>query len=198
MSQVDEEYRAIVKTFNRNMKAIKKAGFTGARSYQNMLNASQTSKYRNLFRVDKAGDIVLRTDLLKLTDAEIDSQMKVMLKTLESGPYTVKQMKAEYKEYKETHEEDIERWEKKTKRVYTMDTYMDIRASIDEDSLKRFYYDVKTHSTTQAVDNNISTEDAIEQLVTLAMQGKQSPITGHIYPSAIKKHLDATYGEILP
>lgn len=195
MAQIDDEYRTIVRTFNRNMKNIKALGYTSARSYQNMLNASQTSKYRNLFRVDKNGNTVLRSDFSRMSEAEIDNQMKVMLKSLEAGAYTVKQLKEEYKEYKATHEENIEAWEKKNKRRYSMSDYMNIRETISEDSIKRFYYDIKTHSTTQAVENNISTEEAIDTLVTLAMQGKQSPITGNIYPSAIQKYLNNTFGE---
>lgn len=195
MAQIDDEYRLIVRTFNRNMAEIRKLGYTGARSYQNMLNASQTSRYRNLFRVDKNGNTVLRTDFTRLSEAEIDNQMKVMLRTLDAGAYTVRQLKQEYKEYEKTHKDEIDAWEKKKKRRYSMSDYMDIRESISEDSIKRFYYDVKTHSTTQAVENNVSTEEAIDQLVSLAMKGKQSPITGNIYPSAIQNHLNKLYGE---
>lgn len=194
MADIPEDYKKIVRTFNRNMKAIKKKGYTGARSYQNFLHASETSKYRNLYRIDKHGDLVMRTDFTRLSDAEIDAQMKVMLKTLDAGAFTTRQLEKEYEAYFKEHEEDIKKWEKKNKRIYTMEEYMDMRTSIDEDSLKRFYYDIKTHSTTQAVEQNVSVEEATNQLLTLALQGKQSPLTGHIYPKAIQQHLEKIYG----
>lgn len=193
-NNIPEDYKKIVRAFNRNMKAIKRKGYTGARSYQNFLRASETSKYRNLYRTDRNGDLVMRTDFTRLSDAEIDEQMKVMLRTLDAGAYTTRQLEREYEAYFSEHEDVIKKWEKKNHRLYTVNEYMDMRASIDEDSMKRFYYDIKTHSTTQAVEQNVSVEEATNQLLTLALQGKQSPLTGHIYPKAIQQHLDKTYG----
>lgn len=193
-SNIPEDYKRIVRAFNRNMKAIKRKGYTGARSYQNFLRASETSRYRNLYRTDRNGDLVMRTDFTRLSDAEIDEQMKVMLRTLDAGAYTTRQIEREYEAYFSEHEDVIKKWEKKNHRLYTVNEYMDMRASIDEDSMKRFYYDIKTHSTTQAVEQNISVEEATNQLLTLALQGKVSPLTGRIYPKAIREHLDKIYG----
>lgn len=188
MAFVSPEERLAVRRFNDRMITLNQKGKTGSEAYQNFANASETSKYRNVFRTDSNGNLVLRTDYAHMSDAEIEQIEKIMDQTLEAGATTLSGLRKEYEDFMNEYGDDLDN-------APTQEEYEKQKAQIDEESLHNVYYDEKKHQTTDAVENGLTKAEALNMLTNLALKGKVSPYTGKIYPQSIRAALKRKYIE---
>lgn len=186
MAFVSPEERLAIRRFNDRMITLNRRGKSNSEAYQNFARASETSRYRNLFRTDSNGNLVLRTDYAHMSDAEIEQLEHVMDQTLESGATTLTGLRREYDQFMEEYGDDLDN-------VPTQEEYEKQKAQIDEESLHNVYYDEKNHQTTAAVENGLTKAEALNMLTNLAMKGKVSPYTGKIYPQSIRAALNRKY-----
>lgn len=182
MANVSRDFRSGTSTFNKQMIRIQQAGKTTATAFQEFEYYSQLHDYRNLYRKDKNGNLVLRTDYKKLTEAEAEAMEDLIDKVVESGPTTLTGIRQEYLDYKEEYGDDL-----------SEEAYEHLKAEVHEESLHRVYYDAKNHKTTAAVDNKLTKAEALNILVDLAARGKTNPYTGKIYTNSIKAALRKKY-----
>lgn len=188
MAFVSPEERLAVRRFNDRMITLNQRGKTNSEAYQNFAAGSETSRYRNIYRTDANGNLVLRTDFGHMSDAEIEQIERVMDQTLESGATTLPGLKKEYDDFMEEYGDDLDN-------APTQEEYEKQKAQIDEESLHNVYYDEKNHQTTAAVENGLTKADALNMLTKLALKGKVSPYTGKIYPQSIRAALKSKYIE---
>lgn len=184
MANVSRDFKSGTSTFNKQMIRIQQAGKTTAAAFKEFEYYSQIHDYRNLYRTDKNGNLVLRTDYKKLTEAEAKAMEDLIDKVVESGPTTLTGIKQEYLDYKEEYGDDL-----------SEEAYEHLKDEIAEESLHRVYYDAKNHKTTAAVDNKLTKAEALNMLVELAAKGKTNPYTGKIYTQSIKSALRKKYIE---
>ena len=182
MANVSRDFVRGTSTFNKQMIRIQQAGKTTAAAFEEFEYNSQLHDYRNLYRTDKNGNLVLRTDYKRLTEAEADAMEDLIDKVVESGPTTLTGIKQEYLDYKEEYGDDL-----------SEEAYEHLKDEIAEESLHRVYYDAKNHKTTAAVDNKLTKAEALNMLVDLAAKGKTNPYTGKIYTNSIKSALRKKY-----
>lgn len=183
MANVSRDFKTGVSTFNKQMIRIQNAGKTTAASFKEFDYFSGIHDYRNLYRTDKNGNLVLRTDYKKMTDAEAEAMEDLIDKVVEAGPTTLTGIKQEYLDFVEEYGDDL-----------TEEAYEHLKDEIAEESLHRVYYDAKNHTTTAAVDNKMTKAEALNMLVDLAAKGKTNPYTGKIYVQSIKARLKKYYG----
>ena len=107
MAFVSPEERLAVRRFNDRMITLNQRGKTGSEAYQNFANASETSKYRNVFRTDSNGNLVLRTDYAHMSDAEIEQIERIMDQTLEAGATTLSGLRKEYEDFMSEYGDDL-------------------------------------------------------------------------------------------
>ena len=183
MANVSRDFKSAVSTFNKQMIRLQEKGKTGAASFKEFDYFSSIHQYRNLYRTDKNGNLVIKTNFKGLSDAEADLIEDLIDKVVEAGPTTLTGLKEEYEEFKKEYEhEDV-----------SQEEYEDIKDNISEESLHRVYYDPKNHKTTAAVDNKMTKTEALNMLTDLALKGKVNPYTGNIYPQSIRAQLRKTY-----
>ena len=184
MANVSRDFKSGVSTFNKQMIRLQKAGKTSAASFKEFQYFSVFHDYRNLYREDKNGNLVLRTDYKKMTEAEADAMEDLIDKVVEAGPTTLTGLKQEYEDFKEEygHEE------------MDQEEYEGLKDQITEESLRRVYYDAKNHVTTAAVDNKLTKSEALNMLTDLAAKGKMNAYTGNIYPQSIRAALKKRFG----
>lgn len=182
MANVSRDFKTGVSTFNKQMIRIQDAGKTTAASFKEFDYFSGIHDYRNLYRKDKHGKLVLRTDYKKMTDAEAAAMEDLIDKVVEAGPTTLTGIKQEYLDFKEEYGDDL-----------TEEAYEHLKDEIHEESLHRVYYDAK-NQTTAAVDNAMTKAEALNMLVDLAAKGKTNPYTRKIYAQSIKARLKKYYG----
>ena len=213
MATVTPEQRRAIRRFNDRMIALRQAGKTNSEAYKNFATASETSRYRNVFRTDSNGNLVLRTDYAHLSDAELQQVENIMDRTLEAGATTLKGLQKEFTDFMREYGQQIhdaiienEKLKKEDKKkgvkkkrpkinVPSQEEYEKIKDSIDEESLHNVYYDEKTHQTTAAVENGLTKAEAMNMLALLVIKGKVSDKTGKIYPQSIRAALDRKYME---
>ena len=183
MANVSRDFKTGVSTFNKQMIRIQDAGKTTAASFKEFDYFSGIHDYRNLYRKDNHGKLVLRTDYKKMTDAEAAAMEDLIDKVVEAGPTTLTGIKQEYLDFKEEYGDDL-----------TEEAYEHLKDEIHEESLHRVYYDDKNHTTTAAVDNAMTKAEALNMLVDLAAKGKTNPYTRKIYAQSIKARLKKYYG----
>ena len=182
MANVSRDFKSGVSTFNKQMIRIQNAGKTTAASYKEFDYFSEVHQYRNLFRTDKNGNLVLRTDFKGMSEAEAELMEDLIDKVVEAGPTTLSGIKKEYTDFKEQYDSDL-----------SEEAYEHLKDEITEESLHDVYYDTKNHKTTAAVDNKMTKTEALNLLVNLAEQGKQSAYTGNIYKQSIRSALRKKY-----
>lgn len=188
MATVTPEQRRAIRRFNDRMKVLRQAGKTNSEAYQNFASASETSRYREIFRTDAGGNLVLRTDFSHLSDAELEQIENVMDRTLEAGATTLTGLRQEYESFLEEYGEELNS-------TPTQEEYEKRKAQIDEESLHNVYYDEKNHQTTAAVENGLTKAEALNMLTVLVLKGKVSKYTGKIYPQSIRAALKRKYME---
>lgn len=213
MATVTPEQRRAIRRFNDRMIALRQAGKTNSEAYKNFASASETSRYRNVFRTDSNGNLVLRTDYAHLSDAELEQVENIMDRTLEAGSTTLKGLQKEFNDFMKQYRKEIQAAIKENERLKKEDkkkgikkkrpdikipdqtAYEKIKDSIDEESLHNVYYDEKTHQTTAAVENGLTKAEALNMLAILVIKGKVSDKTGKIYPQSIRAALNKKYME---
>lgn len=182
MANVSRDFKSGVSTFNKQMIRIQNAGKTTAASFKEFDYFSEIHQYRNLYRYDKNGNLVLRTDYKGLSEKEADLMEDLIDKVVEAGPTTLTGIKQEYTDFQEEYDSDL-----------SEEAYEHMKDEITEESLHDVYYDSKNHKTTAAVDNKMTKTEALNMLVSLAEKGKQSPYTGNIYKQSIRAALRRKY-----
>lgn len=182
MANVSRDFTSGVSTFNKQMIRIQNAGKTTAASFKEFDYYSDLHQYRNLYRTDKNGNLVLRTDFKGLSEAEADLMEELIDKVVEAGPTTLTGIKQEYTDFKSEYDSDL-----------SEEAYEHMKDEITEESLHDVYYDSKNHKTTAAVENKITKTEALNMLVNLAAHGKQSAYTGNIYKQSIRAALRKKY-----
>lgn len=197
MANVSRDFKSAVSTFNKQMIRLQEKGKTGAASFKEFDYFSSIHQYRNLYRTDKNGNLVIKTNFKGLSDAEADLIEDLIDKVVEAGPTTLTGLKMEYEEFtKEYDAEKIiidEKTGKKKKVKISQEEYEDVKDNITEESLHNVYYDSKNHKTTAAVENKMTKTEALNMLTDLALKGKVNPYTGNIYPQSIRAALRRTY-----
>ena len=204
MANVSRDFKSAVSTFNKQMIRLQEKNKTGAASFKEFDYFSSIHQYRNLYRTDKNGNLVLKTNYKTLSDAEAESMEDLIDKVLEAGPVTLTGLKAEYNEFlKEYNYHDISEQKKQTKgkgkkqkpkQYISQEQYEEIKDNILEESLHRVYYDTKNHKTTAAVENKMTKTEAMNMLADLYIKGKVDSYTGKIYPQSIKAELRKQFG----
>lgn len=178
-----------VKRFNERMAALQrnaKGGgqdLTKSAGYQSFFGASQTHRYSELFTTSKSGNLKLRTDYAHMTEAEIERLNTVMETALNTGETSATEIKEKTRYLKESGLIDESMSEQE---------FLERASEIEQEALKRFYYDSKNHTTTAAVDAKVSKREAQAALIKIA-ENHRSPITGRIYKSAIRDYVDKHY-----
>lgn len=209
MANVSRDFKSAVSTFNKQMIRLQEKGKTGATSFKEFDYFSGIHQYCNLYRTDKNGNLVLKTNYKSLSDAEADAIEDLIDKVLEAGPVTLTGLRNEYKSFlKEYDYRDISEKKKqekkkqtkgkgkkqKPKKYISQEQYEGIKDFIHEESLHRVYYDTKNHKTTAAVENKMTKTEAMNMLVDLYIKGKGDSYTGKIYPQSIKAELKKQFG----
>lgn len=183
--RVPNSHRNAVKAFNERMAAAQRGGYTWIEGYQSFEKASQMSDYRMLFGRSASGNLKLRTDFSRMTEAEIEAQQRIMDRAVELGT-TRTEASQVYEDVfgSEPEEGELEAWS-------------DEINSIKEDSYRRFYYVPGTKSnpghTTIAVDMGVTKYEALTELVKLKKEHESPTNPGYIYASAIDEHLKQKY-----
>ena len=182
MANISRDFRRGVSTFNKQMIRIQKKGKTTASSFQEFDYFSEVHQYRNLYRKDKNGNLVLRTDFKGMSDAEAELMEDLIDKVVEAGPTTLTGIRQEFLDFKDEYDSEL-----------SEEAYEHLKAEVTEDSLRRVYYDAKNHVTTAAVENKMTKTEAVNMLVDLASKGKVNKYTGNIYPQSIRAALKRKY-----
>lgn len=183
MANVSRDFKSGVSTFNKQMIRLQEKGKTAAASFKEFEYFSSIHQYRNLFREDKNGNLVLRTDYKKMSEKEADLMDDLIDKVVEAGPTTLTGLKKEYEDFIKDFDYDN----------MSQEEYEELKDNISEESLHNVYYDAKAHKTTAAVDNKMTKTEALNMLVDLAARGKVNPYTGNIYPQSIRAALRKTF-----